>query len=184
MANVLTDDTNYKNIANAIRAKNGKSDLYKPSDMAEAISELDSGISLDPLDNPASSYEILNGYQAYDENGNMITGIYDTGTPSIVYEYVIGQCVTFTLSDWDPDVQGTTYTLSCPGYTIGENGVQLGFPPDSSTVNTQAIIAAALTIVNTGETTGGYASITINAVNSPERELTIGIFGLEEIANE
>ena len=77
--------------------------------------------------------------------------------------------------------------MTAEGYKIGENGVQLGLPSDSSTVNTQAVIAAALTVVNTAVTapnkkegTVGFTTITISAVNAPSRELTVAIFGLEE----
>ena len=37
MATVFTDDTHYKNIANAIRAKNGSANKYTPSEMSAAI---------------------------------------------------------------------------------------------------------------------------------------------------
>lgn len=101
--------------------------------------------------------------------------------------YVVGTPVSFTLTGWDPDVQGTTYKLKVEGYKIGANGVQIGLPSDSSTVNTQAVVAAALTIVNTKVTAPdkeknvvGFTEITISAVTAPSRELTIAIFGLEE----
>ena len=65
--------------------------------------------------------------------------------------------------------------------------MQLGLPSDSSTVNTQAVVAAALTIVNTAvyapnkdKNTAGYTIITISAVTAPSRDLTVAIFGLEE----
>ena len=41
MATVFTDDTHYKNIANAIRAKNGSTDTYKPSEMSAAIEAIE-----------------------------------------------------------------------------------------------------------------------------------------------
>lgn len=101
--------------------------------------------------------------------------------------YVVGTPVSFTLTGWDPAVQGTTYKLKAEGYKIGAGGVQLGLPSDSSTVNTQAVVAAALTIVNTAvyapnkdTNTAGYTIITISAVTAPSRELTVAIFGLEE----
>lgn len=101
--------------------------------------------------------------------------------------YVVGTPVSFTLTGWDPDVQGTTYKLKAEGYKIGAGGVQLGLPSDSSTVNTQAVVAAALTIVNTkvvapnkNTNTVGYTEITISAVTAPSRDLTVAIFGLEE----
>ena len=62
--------------------------------------------------------------------------------------YVVGLPISFTLTGWDPDVQGTTSTLKAVGYKPGAGGIQLGLPSDSSTVNTQAVVAAALTIAN------------------------------------
>ncbi len=40
MAQVLTDSTNYTNIANAIRSKNGETTEYYPSEMATAINNI------------------------------------------------------------------------------------------------------------------------------------------------
>ena len=101
--------------------------------------------------------------------------------------YVVGLPVALTLTGWDPDAQGTTYKLKAEGYKIGAGGVQLGLPSDSSTVNTQAVVAAALTIVkpavyapNKDTNTVGYTEITISAVTAPSRDLTVAIFGLVE----
>jgi len=46
MANKITNTDNYTAIANAIRAKNGSSDTYTPSQMATAISNIPTGTSL------------------------------------------------------------------------------------------------------------------------------------------
>ena len=46
MANKITNTDNYTAIANAIRAKNGSSDTYTPSQMATAISNIPSGTSI------------------------------------------------------------------------------------------------------------------------------------------
>lgn len=43
MAKVLTDQTNYTNIANAIRSKNGKTDKYTPAQMPDAIKAITTG---------------------------------------------------------------------------------------------------------------------------------------------
>lgn len=102
--------------------------------------------------------------------------------------YVVGTPVSFTLTGWDPDVQGTTYKLKAVGYKPGANGVQLGLPSDSSTANTQAVVASALTIADTNVTApdkekneAGFTEISIPAVNAPSRELTVAIFGLVEV---
>lgn len=103
--------------------------------------------------------------------------------------YVVGEPVTFTLPKWDAANEGTTpfHGLQAEGYKIGANGVQLGLPSDSSVVNTQAMIEAALTIVRTevaepkpSEGECGRTFIDLSAVNAPSRDLTVAIFGLEE----
>ena len=43
MANVIINDTNLTNIANAIRGKNGTTATYKPSEMAAAITAISGG---------------------------------------------------------------------------------------------------------------------------------------------
>lgn len=43
MSNVIIDDANLSNIANAIREKNGSTDTYKPADMPQAILDISSG---------------------------------------------------------------------------------------------------------------------------------------------
>lgn len=43
MANVLVQDTSLQNIADAIRSKNGTQNTYKPSQMADAITNIPSG---------------------------------------------------------------------------------------------------------------------------------------------
>ena len=43
MANVLVNDTSLTAIGNAIREKNGETTLYKPAEMATAITNLPSG---------------------------------------------------------------------------------------------------------------------------------------------
>lgn len=118
-----------------------------------------------------------------------INDIPSTGGDIIVsgLTYVVGEPVAFALSGWDAAVQGTTYTLKANGYKIGANGLQIGLPSNSSTVNTQAVVAAALTIVDTAVTApdteknvAGYVNVTISAVTVPDRDITVAIFGLEE----
>lgn len=101
--------------------------------------------------------------------------------------YVVGSPVPFTLTGWDAAEQGTTYELTAEGYKIGANGVQIGLLSKSNTVNAQAVVASALTIVKTyvynpdkEKNYAGYTRITISAVTAPSRELTVAFFGLEE----
>lgn len=151
MAMVTTDDRHYRDIADAIRARTGGTAQMRPAQMPEAIAGISGG------------------------GGDIVIG---------GLTYVVGEPMEFTLSGWDADIQGTTYTLTATGYKPGANGLQIGLPSDSSTVNTQAVVAAALTIADSSftaatDSAAAYTTITISAVNAPDSDLTVAIFGLE-----
>ena len=61
MALGLTDRQNYQAIANAIRSKKGTEATYTPAEMAAAIEEIETGVALAPLDNPATAERIEEG---------------------------------------------------------------------------------------------------------------------------
>lgn len=70
MAQGLVEEQNLKNIAIAIREKNGENTLYTPAKMSEKIQEL---IVLDTFDADATAKEILKNKVAY-VKGEKITG--------------------------------------------------------------------------------------------------------------
>ena len=83
MANVITDEQNFIDIANSIRAKNGSSETYSPGEMSAAIDAITVGSGgTDTSDATAIESEILADKTAYVSSGKVIGTMTNNGAVS------------------------------------------------------------------------------------------------------
>lgn len=177
MAKGLTDSSNYQAIANAIRAKNGLTDTYTPEEMAAAIEAIVTGQPLDALENQAAAEHILVGYAAYNDKGEVITGVTEKGVVLKPLDNTAGAAqilsgyqaydengnvitgagelfesqaeFTLTAADWN----GTTFTLTTTAWRVSDTATPLmDLPYTSSAVNAQRVVEAGITMPSVSTT--------------------------------
>lgn len=100
--------------------------------------------------------------------------------------YVIGEPVNVDVpaNAWN----GSTASVKATGYHPSGDTLFIGLPANDSTVNTQRVVAAALTLpkyttssANTSSNIAAYTMLTLSAVNAPTEDMVIAVFGLEEV---
>jgi len=94
MASVIIDDTNLKNIADAIREKNGTDETYVPSAMADAIKAIETGSKI-----------VYGTYTGSKDNTTQVVSHGLGCKPKMIYLYVDGF-----------DTPPTSSTTSFAGY--------------------------------------------------------------------
>lgn len=90
--------------------------------------------------------------------------------------------VVLSLSNWN----GTTYDLKIENYKIGNYGVQVGMPLVTDTETAQMILECAFTIPYTylksaTSSAAAYTQLKISAIQTPTRDVSIYLFGLEAV---
>ena len=158
MATILTDSSHYTAIADAIRAKNGSSDTYTPSQMAEAITAISGGVQSETVtcdytnDSAIDFYRTKSDTPLYAE----LTSNSDTSVSYGVYYWIKSGFFFFgeggTL---DPDK--SYYTVCEDGmgdYTnnveVTDYNISLADPPSYSTLYGDTIYNAQF-LPNTGD---------------------------------
>lgn len=74
----------FADIADAIRLKTGGSADIIADSFPSAIAGIPQGGGLEALNNPATADRILYGYEAYDDNADVLTGTVVTGSTGAV----------------------------------------------------------------------------------------------------
>ena len=107
-------------MADGVRSIFGTSDKYTPEEMASVIAKIEAG--LPSLSNPASSGQILNGYEAINEDGEKITGTIATKTSSNLTAN--GATVTVPAGYYAANATKSiaTATQATPSITVDSNG--------------------------------------------------------------
>lgn len=154
MANVLVQDTSLQNIADAIRAKNGTQDTYKPSQMADAITNLPNSYTASDVGKVVNrDRQLVEQMNAqYTENGT-----YNTTLVGEVVVNVPSGGSTPTGTKQISITQNGTTTEDVSAYanaeiTVNVSGGGGGVSVETGTfiVNSDTTVAASGTIVNVG----------------------------------
>lgn len=124
MANVLVEETSLQNIANSIREKTGTEDTYKPSEMANAISGIETGggsVQVEiqrytPTDSESShtfkhNLGVMPDFVFIYRNGN------STNHNNYIIEYGIGWKAK---TSSDEDVPQGSHALYSKGYSMSK----------------------------------------------------------------
>lgn len=138
MAKVLVTDTNLTNIGNAIRSKNGSSTKYKPSEMANAIESIQTGIEANmqtwnQIPTLVKKYLDEVTYDSSDYSTSQIAN-YAPSTADVTNTYPIGANVnvssgTLDRNGFEMSVSSGTINLvndipnEITEYTVANNGV-------------------------------------------------------------
>lgn len=96
----LTNESNYKNIANAIRAKNGSVEMYAPSEMADAIAAIptpDVEAYIEAHDTSADAHQDIRA-----AIGDLQTKVGDTSVSAQIAE-AISQATQVQIITWEAD---------------------------------------------------------------------------------
>ena len=182
MANVLVDETSLQSIANAIREKNGTENTYKPSEMPQAILDIQSGGGADSYYNAFWDSYTQNGERTdfYDAFSNAYWTDTNFGTPKYVLKPITAERMFRStgiteIADGILDTSLCTNmnymfqtskikkipTIDCSSCTALTNTFREGYGQESITDITLVNVRADCTFSNTFYYTGNLVNLNI-----------------------
>lgn len=166
MANRIIDDTNLRNIANAIRNKKGTTTRMLPSQMANEISSIKTATSsggTDTSDATVNASDVLSGKIAYGAIGRIVGSMKNNGSQTI-----------------DVSRVDTSYTIS-KGYHDGSGRVQISYAEVSKLVSSN--IKRGVTILGvTGSYQGSASSsgIQVKTGTTASTSISTGLSSIDK----
>lgn len=143
MANVIINDTNLTNIANAIREKNGGTTKYKPSEMASAILAIEgSNVPSDIPEDAFNSGYPSNAFRFYGNNWNWFFNAYGSLMKPQVLDYWMFYGNTFVKTiPFDLVIDGATFPQA---FMNCSNLEAIPEPVENATLSSYAAIRDSL----------------------------------------
>lgn len=196
MAIVTTDSSNYTNIANSIRAKNGLSTTYRPDQMSAAIDALNVSGSINLQDKtvtPTTSQQTITKDAGYDGLGTVTVNAIASGTagtPTATKGTVSNNSVSVTPSVTNTTgyitggtISGTAVTVSASELvsgtkTISANGtnidvtnyakvdVSVSGGGGSATIESLSVTPTETAQTFNSSSVDGYKPVTVGAISS------------------
>lgn len=187
MGIVVTNNQNYTDIANAIRSKNGSSDTYLPSEMAEAINGLNvSGVINLQNKNvtPTESQQVITKDSGYDGLDTVtVAAISNTYVGSGISQYSksedieIGNDLSYWVAPgpgyWDDEWGGSIYTPIATKGTVSGNSVSVTPSVGVVIANQSGTRTGTAVTVSASELVSGSQTITENG--------TVDVTNLESV---
>lgn len=165
MANKIIDDTNLKNIANAIRNKKGTTNQMLPSQMADEISSIKTATSsggTDTSDATANASDVLADKIAYGASGRIVGSMKNNGSQTI---NVSSANTSYTISKGYHDGSGSVQISSTEASKLIASNIKKGITILGVTGSYQGSTSSGGVQVKTGTTTSTSINTGLSSID-------------------